>query len=40
MKNVLQAISLTQYQIIKVNYLLFQIAPTLQTPKKNLPKGL
>ena len=39
MKNVLQATSSTQYQIIQVNFLLFQIAPTLTTPKKKSSKG-
>ena len=38
MKNVLQEISSTQYQIIKVNFLLFQIAATLTTPKKKSSK--
>ena len=33
MKNVLQATSSTQYQIILVNFLLFQITPTLATLK-------
>ena len=34
MNNVLQATSSTQDQIIQVNFLLFQIAPNLTTPKK------
>ena len=38
MKNGLQATSSTQYQIISVNFLLFQIAPTLTTPKKKSSK--
>ena len=38
MKNVLQATSSTQYQIIWVNFLLFQIAPTLTTPKNKSSK--